>query len=439
MLRTSQMCRSLAVPVFCVLLFSATADAAQYAASPESETEKPGESESASSDTSLWSPPPKNQYPMGERTAKWVAIAFEAISAEDFAAARDALSNLRLPALNPLERATTYQAYAYAMYGDGNLPRAVDYLEKAIAENALEPSKSLNIRFQIAQLHLAQQQWQQVVESLGIWFSLSDKPNPASYYLLALAHFQMKDHEAALEPAKKSVEISNEPQESWLQLLLALRLIRKEYTEAIPVIENLVRRYPKKDYWIQLSTVHGALGSFKEALVPLQLAYEQGLLTENDELRRLGQLLLYLELPYRAAHVLTRGLEKELIESDSDVYEMLSNAWIAAREFENAVPPLQKAAELSDNGDTFVRLAQVQIQREKWAPAIEALRRALEKGNLENPGEAHLLVGIARYSREQPRQAIPAFRRALKYDETREEADNWLAHIERELQASEGA
>jgi tetratricopeptide (TPR) repeat protein len=406
------------------------------AAATEPSRAEPSESQTARNASGLWAPRPKGEYPIGPRTEKWVARGFEAIVSEDYPAAREALGNLRLPALNPLERATAFQAYAYLAHGEEDLPGAIDFLEKAIAENALTADKSQEMRFQIAQLHLAQEEWPEVVESLDIWFARADKPNSAAYYLLALAYYQMQDLEAALVPAIKTVELSSAPQESWLQLLLALRLTRKDYKEAIPIIEELVLRYPSKDYWIQLSTVHGALGGYEQALVPLQLAYEQGLLSEDDELRRLGQLLLFLELPYRAAHVFEIGLEKKQIKPDSSVYELLSNAWIAAREFDDAVAPLEMAAQLADKGDTFVRLAQVHIQREKWAAAITALESALGKGQLTSPGEAHLLMGIARYSRRQPRQAIPAFRRAREYEATRGEADNWLTHIDRELEAS---
>ena len=83
-----------------------------------------------------------------------------------------------------------------------------------------------------------------------------------AYYMLALAYWQQKDLEGALAPAKAAVDLTTEPQESWLQLLLAVYLTAKDYDSAIPIYDVLVRRYPKKSYWIQLSTLHGALGNY---------------------------------------------------------------------------------------------------------------------------------------------------------------------------------
>jgi tetratricopeptide (TPR) repeat protein len=297
----------------------------------------------------------------------------------------------------------------------------------------LDVEEQAAIRFQIAQLYLAEERWRDVVTNLEQWFSMVESPNSSAYYLLAIAYYQLEDLDSALPPALKALEVAEVPQEGWLQLVLALRLTRKEYAEAVPLLEQLIHRYPKKIYWIQLSTVHGALGSYEEALIPLQLAYSQGLLTEDEELRRLSQLLLFLDLPYRAAVVLEGGLEEGSVEPDAAAYEQLSNSWIAAREYEKAAAPLARAAELSEGGDLYVRLAQVHIQREKWSEAAEALRRALDKGELANQGDAQLLMGIAYYSQKEPQQALRWFARARQHEATRQEAEVWVRYIEREL------
>jgi tetratricopeptide (TPR) repeat protein len=187
---------------------------------------------------------------------------------------------------------------------------------------------------------------------------------------------------------------------------------------------------------VQLSTVHAALGNFEKALVPLQLAYTQGLLDRPEEVRRLAELMLFLEQPYRSAQVMDKALRDELIEGDASAYELLSNSWIAAREYDKSVAPLQRAAELSKDGEIYVRLAQVHLQREKWAEAEQALHRALAKGGLQNPGGAQLLMGITFYSQDRPNEALSWFSEANQHEQTRDEAQNWLKYIERELSAS---
>jgi tetratricopeptide (TPR) repeat protein len=372
-------------------------------------------------------------HQIDERTNKRLSKAYEQLGAEEYLAARKTLDRMRLRSLNPLERAKVHQIYAFLGYGEGDLEAARESLEKAIAEDALPATVQSEMRFQIAQLYLAEENWSGVVTNLDKWFARVEAPNAAAYYMLAIAHYQLDDVDAALVPALQAVAQSNEPREPWLQLLLALHLTRKDYEEAVPLLEQLAKHFPKKSYWLQLSTVHGALGNYEDALVPLQFAYAQNLLTTDEELRRLAQLLLYLDLPFRAAGVLSLGLEHERIDEDVEVYQLLGNSWIAAREYENAVAPLAQAAKLATTGDLYMRLAQVHIQRERWAEATIALEQALEKGGLADEGDVYLLMGIAHYSQKRPGHATRWFRRALEHSNSRKEAESWLSYIHREL------
>jgi hypothetical protein len=373
-------------------------------------------------------------YEIDDRTSKRLNAARKAFADDDYDGADAALARLRERSLNPLEHQQVYELRAYIAGARGDNAAARQHFESAIAQGTMTPRERADARFMVARLYLADEMWPQAIENLNTWFEIATDPNAVSYYLLALARYQNGEFEAAVEPSQRAVDLTNEPQESWLQLLLALRLTQKEYEASVPLLETLVQRYPKKSYWISLSTVHGALGDYQEALVPLQLAYSQGYLMEDSELRRLAQLLLYLGLPYRAAQVVVDGLSQQRIDADADVYELLGNSWIAAREFEKTVDPLSKAAELAEDGDLFVRLAQVQIAREKWAAAALALRRAIELGDLKKPGDAKLLMGIAVYNSDRPRQARTWFTRARAHEETRNEANQWLLHIEREQQ-----
>ena len=51
----------------------------------------------------------------------------------------------------------------------------------------------------------------------------------------------------------------------------------------------------------------------QKAFAVMQLAYEQGFLTLDRELRRLGEMYLYHGLPYRAAVLMDRAIEDELV------------------------------------------------------------------------------------------------------------------------------
>ena len=197
----------------------------------------------------------------------------------------------------------------------------------------------------------------------------------------------------------------------------------------VPVLERLVAEFPKKTYWMQLSAVYAELGKHEKALALLELAYEQGLLTQGNELMNLAQLYLYNQIPYRAAEVLEEGMKSGAIQPDARAWQLLADSWLHARERQRALPPLQRAAEESESGDAYVRLAQIYLERESWEEARRALDGALEKGRLTSPGHAYLMLGIADASEKRWDDAARAFTEAQEYEPTQKIAQSWLRHL----------
>jgi tetratricopeptide (TPR) repeat protein len=186
---------------------------------------------------------------------------------------------------------------------------------------------------------------------------------------------------------------------------------------------------------MQLSAIYAEIGEDRKALASQQLAYQEGFLTEDKELRRLAQMYLFHDLPFRAATVLDRAIEEEKVESDTKALELLGNSWLAAREYDRALDPLERAAEVSEDGELFLRLGRVYIQREEWDKAAEELNKALQKGNLEEPGNVHLLLGIAVYNQKRLGSARRSFVRALDFEESSKNAQQWLRVIDREMES----
>jgi tetratricopeptide (TPR) repeat protein len=199
------------------------------------------------------------------------------------------------------------------------------------------------------------------------------------------------------------------------------------------LLKRLVMADPsKKNYWVQLSAVNRQLERYDDSLAVLEIANMAGLLTTDSDLRPLTDLEAFVGIPYRAATNLEKFIAKGSIKSDEKAYERLAFSWIEARDYKKAVAPLQKAGEMHENGDTFVRLAEVQLQRQEWAGAADALQKALAKGGLKDTGNTQLLMGIALYSNKQPKEARNWFERAAQHDKQKTQAQAWIKHIDAE-------
>jgi tetratricopeptide (TPR) repeat protein len=195
----------------------------------------------------------------------------------------------------------------------------------------------------------------------------------------------------------------------------------------------------KKGNWIQLSSLYQQIEDFPKALAAMQVAYEGGMLTEDSEYRRLADMLAYNEVPYRCAQVMEKAIADKKVEANSDAYQKLANCWIAAREFDKSLEPLGRAANASKDGDLYVRLAEVNVQREDWAAASSALENALDKGKLKDTPYAQLLMGISLYNQKKPQEARSWFVRAQKSEQRRKTASQFIQRIDIEAKEAKEA
>jgi len=370
--------------------------------------------------------------PVSQRISRYLAAAAEAVDEEDPQEAKRLLNRLNIKRLNRYERVLVYRMLAYVSYGAGETEEAIANFKKVLELEMLPIKDEAKVRFYIAQLYASIQEWQQAIDWLEEWLVYAENPDPLGYYLMGIAYYQLEEFDEAIVNAKKANDLSPEPREAWLRLLAALYSRGEDHEKAARVLEELVLRFPKKQYWVQLSLIYGAKEDYRRSLAVQQVAYAQGFLTEDKELRRLARSYLYHDLPYPAARVIEQALEDGSMEKDSESYELLANSWIAAREYERSIPPLRKAAELADDGNLYVRLGQVYMQRESWEEASVLLEKAIRKGGLKNPGNAALLLGITLYNDAQIDRARTSFMQAMQHDSTRAAAENWIGHLDTE-------
>jgi tetratricopeptide (TPR) repeat protein len=364
-------------------------------------------------------------------TGRVLTEAIEFFNAENYAAAKESISGLNFEKLSPYERGRVEQLLSGIAFAEEDYPKARDHLQAALASGGLNEQEILNARYQIAQLYIAEENWKEGAAALEEWFKVAPNPNSQAYYLLAIAYYSQDDFDRALPPAQKAVEIAEQPQESWIQLVVALLLQNEDYADAVPWLERLVAMAPeKKSHWMSLSSVYQQLEEYSKALAVTQVAYSAGLLSDDTEIRRLADLLMYNEIPYRCAQILEKGIADKVVEVNAALYEKLANCWVAAQEFDKSVAPLESAAQLAENGDGFVRLGQVHIQREDWPAAVSALQRALDKGRVKDAGEVQLFMGIALFNQEKYREARDWFVRAANVERHRQMARGYLQLID---------
>ena len=379
----------------------------------------------------------KNFVPSQQVGKKLMKIQ-ELAEVEDFQGALDILVPLsKKTRLKKFDRATVYQMMGYMLGAQEKYDEALQAFEVALKVDYLPDSAMQQLKYNLGQLYLGQEGYDRAIELFEAWLEGAEKPDAQAHFMITIAYAGKEDWVSALEHARTSVALSTTPVENRLRLLLAVEFQNGNLVETLDVLKQLVTLFPKKDYYMQLAFGYSNFGDEEKALAMLELAYQQDYLDKERELTQLTQRYLYHNLPWPAAKVMAKGLDDGTVEASTKNLELYANSLLHAREYTDAVAPLAEAAELSEDGDLYVRLAQVHLEVEDWRKARKALESAIDKGSLRDNGNAQLLLGISNYNEKRFLSARTAFLAAADEEKTSESAAKWLKYVDRAIKDQE--
>ena len=336
---------------------------------------------------------------------------------------------------NSYEKAVAIQTSGYIHFGKEDYESTIGAFESAIATGDLPARVVSDLTYGLAQLHLAKERPRKSLELMEKWFAAQEKePGGEPFALKAQIHLILDELRSAEQAIKKALSKQEEPKQQWTRILLSVLLQEERYSEALPILEQAVQIWPGvKTFWEQLVAIYYHFEEEDLAFVARRAMHVQGMLVSTRELSSMAQLYLYHDVPIKAADILQAGMDTNRIEKTEKNYELLARAYMQAREWNRAIAPLTRAAEMSDEGKFYAQLAQSHIQEEKWGLAENALVEALNKGGLDDEADNWLLLGIARTRLEKYDAAIRAFRIAGDDDDVAKDAFRWIRSIERRL------
>ncbi|MFC1606219.1 tetratricopeptide repeat protein, partial [Pseudomonadota bacterium] len=264
-------------------------------------------------------------------------------------------------------------------------------------------------------------------------------PEPSADVLMieGQALFQLGRYDDALVPIKSAIDMYREqgqiPRENWLLLLRVIYFEQKEYELMIDVVKELVAYYPKDTYILTLAGIYSELGDTKKQLALTEVLYEKGMLNTSSHITNLANLYLLHGLPYKAAALLDKEMKTNIVESNERNLRLLSQAWYQAREDEKAIPPLERAAEMTNDGELYIRLAQANLNLENWSEAASAVEKGLKAGGLKRNDTANIMLGMALFNQKRLEQARRAFERAASDSRSQRAATQWIAYVDSEM------
>lgn len=379
----------------------------------------------------LLTPVSAEEYLLSESTYKALESAQQQMADERYQPAEAALLKLVNDTKSgSYDRAVVLQTLGYLYSETGDYTRAAEQFRAALDLNALPEDVTHNLRYNLAQLLIADGEYQRGIDLLNRWISNEPTPDNNVYVLLAIAHYQIKQYSKTVENIRTAISRANAPKEDWYRMQLAAHLEMQQYDSAINVLETLLTLHPDdKTYWDQLGSLYSRQEKQLTALAVTMLAKRLDL-GDDDTVMRLSNMYRYLNIPFKSGQLLQQALDDKVIAANFDNLEKLADSWLAAREADRAAKVLEQIRSQDSSGETDLKLARLYVSEEQWQQAEAPLSAAIDKLAGDKKGNALLMAGMVQYHLENFSRAEDLLKQAGKFEQQRNQAAQWLRHVQ---------
>lgn len=329
-----------------------------------------------------------------------------------------------------LDQALTLQMLGYAEMGAERFEVAIGHLRASLALDKLPESVKYNVGYMVAQLYAALGQFDEALDFAALWFASLEDPKASQMMFMANIYAQNKRYAEAIPYAERAIEKSDDPAESWYQLITSAYFEVENFPQASRWLQKLIQGWPEKgSYWEQLASIYVLLENEAMALSTLRVAWLQGVLEREASIKSMVQLAAARGIPDHAARMIEAAFAAELLPQDETFVRLLANAWASAKEYDLAIAAFQQLAELEEDGEALVRVANLHLEVGRWQSAEQELQRAIDLG-LEEAGSAYLLLGIVLAEQDKYKESFAALRRARGFEKTQRQAAKWLTYAQ---------
>ena len=301
---------------------------------------------------------------------------------------------------NSYDHFVILRSYAYFLLSQDRNDEALVYLKKADKKKRMPPYDVFMLKFSLGQVLYVEGQRDAAKKSFLEWIKIGTDNEfdivPEGYATLATIYAQDSEWDNALKYITLALDNASTFVENWAQLKFAIHTEKKQYMEALEVAQDLVRFKPKnKSYIEQMSGIYNVIKFEEESLASLEFKLQQDLLKKPSEYINLANFYLYKGLPIDSAKVIEKGLKLGALENNIKHNELLSNAYIIAKDFNNAIKALINVTKISNDSKYDYRIGQIYLQNSEYKNAIKFLDLARKKGWSSKPGSLEMLIGIS--------------------------------------------
>lgn len=389
-------------------------------------------------------PPTRTSDVLTERVFKAISEIQELMSPEDendqpdYARAKVQLDELneRYDRLNDFEKSTLLNFYTNYYLSTDQIDMALQTFERILTIEELREESRLRALMALGQLYMGEDRFTDAIDAFNRWRDLSPEENENVYLGLANSHYNLAQYNEAIPYLINHMDMVQAKGESLAKniygLLNLMYIELEDYVSAERVTKQMVTLFDEPSDWRNLSAIYGYLDNDKKRIETLSISFAKGYMENESEFLNLAQSLAGADAPYQGARVLEAGFQKGAVPEDEENLQRLVQMYMLASEYEKALAPAIKAAEIAESGEAYDQLGYVYYMLHDYRNSADATAKALERGGLDNPGDAQLFLARALVELDEFDAAASAARKAQDLGEN--SARSFLTYIERSKQ-----
>lgn len=302
---------------------------------------------------------------------------------------------LASPEAGAYDKSLAAQLAAQATYSLEDTAAAKKYLQQAIDDNGLNNNGHYQCMYMLAQLQLQDEQYTEGLATLDRYLSETKSTKPEELALKGQALYLAGKYADAIPVLKQVVDATPEPKAQWVQMLMSAYDQTNQPAEALKIAERLAAKSPDdKTAQMNLAVMYSQNDQTDKAVAILEKLRASGQLTTDKEYKQL--YITYANMQGREKDtiaVINEGVAKGILKPDYQTYLALAQAnyYSDPPQIDQAIDAWQKAAPLSENGETYLNLAKVLYQEQRLPEAKVAAQKALDKG-IKKPQDAQTIL-----------------------------------------------
>ena len=375
---------------------------------------------------------------VSEEAAKKLRPAQEAFNKQDYDTAIKLAQEELAVAKKPYDREVSLSLIRACQAAKKDYVGYADTTEQLNEVETVSQADKIKSYKPLAQIYYQQKNFEKAEKYAKLW--AQNDPSPDAYTILVAIYYTQQNCPDAITAQQKALELDKaagkEPTEQALRILNSCYYKTGDKPHRETVMEELVRRFPKADYFSDLLQIYQEQNLDKRAVLNLyRYSFDHDWISRESQFAEYADMALDAGAPAEAYKVIEAATQKgafKIVAASDRNGKLKAQATQQMAEDKKQLAQLDKDARAGKNGEADVKVGLAYLGFGEFEKAAEAIERGLSPdrvGKVKRVDDAQMTLGIAYKKLGKNAEAAKAFTAAQADPRMTKAATIWLQSL----------